>query len=196
VLQVDLSSITSPPFIGASEIGTELGPCGGTGSYSIQYNEAIGVFSGAFTFKSYCDSGVVITGSTTVSGTVYTDTSTIKDIHFDFTNFSDGSSTLSGDMNIDFDAFPIRIDFDTYIKDNATSIVDWTSNYVIYVTEDWYGVLNYNSVEINSGEYYEPDYGYVTVTTLTPFSVYYQTDTWPFNGVMVLLRGLAKPRSG
>lgn len=185
VFQVDLSSITSPPFIGASESGTIDGPCGGTVSYSIQYNETTGVFSGTFTFKSYCDSGVVISGSTTVSGTINLATSMIEDIHFKFTSLSDGSSTLSGDLNMNFTVDPIQVDFDTYLKDNATNTVYWAQDYVIYITEGVDGIVSFLDVEINSGNYYEPDYGYVTISTPTPFRVY-DSDLWPRNGVMVV----------
>ena len=181
VLQVDLSSITSPPFIGASESGTEPGPCGGTVSYSIQYNETTGVFSGTFTFKSYCDSGVVISGSTTVSGTINLGTSMIEDIHFKFTSLSDGSSTLSGNLNMDLTVSPIQADFDTYLKNNATNTVYWAQDYVIYITDGG----SYLDVEINSGNYYEPDYGYVTISTPTPFRIY-NLDLWPSSGVMVV----------
>jgi hypothetical protein len=181
VLQVDLSSITSPPFIGASESGTEPGPCGGTVSYSIQYNETTGVFSGTFTFKSYCDSGVVISGSTTVSGTINLGTSMIEDIHFKFTSLSDGSSTLSGNLNMDLTVSPIQVDFDTYLKNNATNTVYWAQDYVIYITDGG----SYLDVEINSGNYYEPDYGYVTISTPTPFRIY-NLDLWPSSGVMVV----------
>jgi len=185
VLQVDLSSITSPPFIGALQSGTEEGSCGGTVSYSMQINETTGVFSGTFTFSSYCDSGVVISGSTTVSGTFNIGTSTFDVIHFHFTNLSDGSSTLSGDMDMDFRVSPIEIDLDTYLKDNANTVY-WAQDYVIYITEGVEGFGDsYLDVEINSGKYYEPDYGYVTITTPTPFRVFYVSDLWPSSGVMV-----------
>lgn len=184
VLQVDLSSITRPPFIGASKSSTEDGPCGGTVSYSLQYNETTGVFSGTFTFSSYCDSGVVISGSTTVTGTINIGTSAIDDIHFKFTSLSDGSSTLSGNLYMDFTVSPIRIDYDTYLKDNATNTVYWAQDYVIKITEGVDVDGDYLDVEINSGNYYEPDYGYVTITTPTPFRIYV-SDLWPSSGVMV-----------
>jgi hypothetical protein len=187
VLQVDLSSITSPPFIGASESGTENGSCGGTVSYTIQYNEETGVFSGTFTFKSYCDSGVIINGSTTVDGTINPVTSTFDDIHFRFENLSDGSSTLRGDLDMDFTVDPIRAELDTYIKDNASGTVYWASKYVMNLTEIS-GYVYGADVEIISGEYYEPNYGYVTVATPTPFSILetVDTDIWPHSGVMIV----------
>lgn len=185
-LQVDLSSITSPPFIGASESGTENGSCGGTVSYIIQYNDTTGVLSGTFTFNKYCDSGVVITGSTSVSGAINLGTSTFENIHFQFETLSDGSSTLRGDLDMDFTASPIRAELDTYIRDNATGTVYWASNYVMILTEIS-GYIYAVDVEIISGDFYEPDYGYVTVETLTPFSIIetVDTDIWPHSGVMI-----------
>jgi hypothetical protein len=180
VFQIDLSSITSPPFIGATQSGTDEGPCGGTASYSMQVNETTGVFSGTFTFKSYCDSDVVITGKTTVSGTINLVTMNIEDIQFHFESLSDGNSTLRGDLDMDFTVDPIRAEFDTYLKDNATGTVYWASNYVMNITDTGY----YVDVEIISGDYYEPDYGYVTVETPDTFRVIY-TDIWPLSGTMI-----------
>ena len=181
VLQVDLSAIPGPPFVGASSSGSVSGPCGGSASYTIQYDDSTGTFSGTFTFSSYCDSGVVITGSATVSGTVNTGTSTFESVRFDFSNLSDGSSTLNGYLDIDFTVSPIRIDFDAFLKNNATSKVYWVSNYVMFVTIG----SNYVDGNISSGNYYDPDYGYVTVTTPTPFRLY-DTDSWPSSGDMVV----------
>jgi len=180
-LQVDPSSIPGPPFIGASENDTLSGPCGGTVSYTIQYNDATGAFSGTFTFNSYCDTGVTITGRTTVSGTINTGTSTIEDIRFDFTNLSDGSSTLDGYLDIDFIVSPIRIGFDALFKDGATSKVYWVSNFEMFITIGG----SYVDVNLSSGAYYDPDYGYVTITTPTPFRVY-DSDFWPSSGVIVV----------
>lgn len=182
LLKVDMSFVSGGPIIGAtqSESGSAAGPCGGTASYSLQYDDATGIFSGRFTFNSYCDSGVVITGTTTVSGTINIGLSIFEDIHFDFNNLSDGNSTLKGYIDIDFTVSPIRVDFDTLLKDNATSKVYWASDYVMYVTED----VNYADVNISSGTYYDPDYGYVTIITPTPLRVY-DTDIWPSSGTII-----------
>lgn len=181
VLKVDLSTISGPPFVGGSSSGSISGPCGGTVSYSIQYNETTGSFSGTFNFNSYCDSGVVITGTTTVSGIVNLDSETFETVRFDFTNLSDGSSTMSGYIDIDYTVSPVRVDFDAFLKDNATSKVYWVSNYVMFVTIG----AGYADINISSGVYYDPDYGYVMVATTTPFRVY-DTDAWPSSGVMVV----------
>ena len=55
----------------------------------------------------------------------------------------------------------------------------------MYITEGVDGIGSYLDVEITSGKYYEPDYGYVTISTPTPFRVY-DSDLWPRNGVMVV----------
>lgn len=180
-LQADLSSIPGPPYIGATESGSEPGPCGGTVSYTLQYNDATGAFSGSFTFSSYCDTGVTISGGTTVSGTINTGTSALEDIRFDFTNLSDSSSTLKGYMDIDFTVSPILIGFDFLLKDTASSKVYWASNFVMNVTI----ATSYVDVNLSSGAYYDPDYGYVTITTPTPFRVY-DVDAWPSSGVIVV----------
>jgi len=86
---------------------------------------------------------------------------------------------------MDFTVDPIRVDFDTYLKDNVTNTVYWAQDYVLYITEGLDSIGSYLYVEINSGNYYEPDYGYVAISTPTPFRVY-DSDLWPRNGVMVV----------
>ena len=43
---------------------------------------------------------------------------------------------------------------------------------------------SYVNVEV-SGKYYDSDYGYVTITTLTPLCIYYN-DSFPSDGVFVI----------
>jgi hypothetical protein len=193
VLQVDFSTVSSGPFAGAtqSDSGSFSGPCGGTVSYSIQYDDVTGVFSGTFTFNSFCYSGVVITGSATVSGTVDILSETFENFRLDFTNLSDGSSTLSGYVDYDFTVSPILVDFDAFFKDNATAKVYWVSNYVMEITEDTAdvggsGFPDWVDVRIVSGQYYDPTYGYIDVVTTVNFR-FLEIDnyTWPVSGVLV-----------
>jgi len=190
LLQVDLSSVSGGPIIGAtqSESGSVSGPCGGTASYTIQFDDQTGVFSGSFSFSNYCDGGVTISGSANFSG--FLDLSdpnnpTFETVTFTFTNLSDGSSTLDGTIEIDLSSSPIIVIFDTLLQDDSTEKVYWSQDYVMYVTEGVDGTGNYVDVEIISGTYYDPDYGYVTVETTTAFRVY-ENNEWPSSGVMVV----------
>jgi hypothetical protein len=192
ILQVDLSSVSGGPSIGAiqSESGSVSGSCGGTASYSIQVDDQTGDFSGSFNFSSYCDGGVTISGSANFSG--FIDLSdpnnpTFETIAFTFTNLSDGSSTLNGTIEIDLSGSPIIMTIGALFKDNSTGKVYWLQNYTMEITEGSDIGGNYVEVEISSGKYYDPDYGYVTVSTdpIAPFKIY-DLDEWPSSGVLIV----------
>jgi hypothetical protein len=192
LFQLDLSSVSGGPIIGATqtESGSVSGPCGGTASYSIQVDDQTGVFSGSFSFSNYCDGGVTISGSANFSG--FFDLSdpnnpTFETITFTFTNLSDGSSTLNGTIEIDLSGSPIILTIGALFKDNSTGKVYWVQNYTMEMTERSDIGGNYVEVEISSGKYYDPDYGYVTVLTdpIAPFKMY-DSYEWPSSGVLIV----------
>ncbi len=73
----------------ASESGSIPGGCGGSASYSITIDEGTLDFDMTLNFKSYCESGVTISGATTVTGHV----SGMSDINMTMT----GSQLLVAD---------------------------------------------------------------------------------------------------
>jgi len=192
LFQVDLSSVSGGPMIGATqtESGSVDGPCGGTASYRIQVDDQTGVFSGSFSFSSYCDGGVTLSGSANFSGKFDLsdpNNPTFERITFTFTNLSDGSSTLDGTIEIDPSDSPVIMTIGVKLKDNATGKVYWVQNYTMEMTEGSDVGGYYVEVEISSGKYYDPDYGYVTVLTdpIAPFKMYDSGD-WPSSGVLIV----------
>ena len=192
LLQVDLSSVSGGPIIGATqtESGSVEGPCGGTASYSIQVDDQTGIFSGSFSFSSYCDGGVTLSGSANFSGKFDLsdpNNPTFERITFTFTNLSDGSSTLDGTIEIDPSGSPVIMTIGLKLKDNATGKVYWVQNYTMEMTDGSDSGGYYVEVEISSGKYYDPDYGYVTVLTdpIAPFKIY-DSDQWPSSGVLIV----------
>jgi hypothetical protein len=190
LLQVDLSFLSGGSFIGAtqSESGSMSGTCGGSASYTMQYNDQTGVFSGNFSFSSYCNGGVTYSGGASFSG--YLDLSdpnnpSFESFTFTFTHLSDGSSTLNGTIDIDFSSSPTIVTFDALLKDNVSGKVYWVKDYGMSITEGSDGTGNYVDLDILSGSYYDPDYGYITVETPTPIRTY-DLDEWPSEGVIVV----------
>ena len=61
------------------------------------------------------------------------------------------------------------------LLDSSTGKTYWVKDYTYTLTG--------SSLTI-SGTYYDPDYGYVTVTTVTPLQVA-STDAWPTAGVLL-----------
>lgn len=190
LFQVDLSFVSGGPFIGVtqSESGSVSGTCGGTASYTIQYNDQSGDFWGNFSFSSYCNGGVTFSGGVNFSGSLdLSDPNNpiFDEFTFTFTNLSDGSGTFNGTVNIDFSSTPIIVSFNAYLKDNTTEKVYWVRDYDMYITEGADGIGNYVDLEIVSGTYYDPDYGYITIETTTPIRTY-EIDEWPSSGVIVV----------
>jgi hypothetical protein len=190
LLQADLSFISGGPYIGAvqSDSGSISGSCGGSASYTMQYNDQTGVFSGNYSFSSYCYAGITYSGSASFSGYVDIsdpDNPTFQSFTFTITHLSDGSSTLDGTLDIDFSSSPTIATFDALLKDNVTGKVYWVKDYDLSITEGSDGGGDYVSLEILSGSYYDPDYGYITLDTPTPIKTY-DIDEWPSEGVIVV----------
>jgi hypothetical protein len=190
LFQVDLSSISSGPIIGAtqSESGSVSGACGGTASYFIQYNDQTGDFSGSFTFSGYCEAGVTLSGSASFSGSLdLSDPNNpiLDGATFTFSNISDGNSTLNGTIDIDLSSSPSMVTFDALFKDGVTGKVYWIKDYEMSITEGVDGTGYYVDLDILSGAYYDPDHGYITVETTTPIRAY-EINEWPSSGVIVV----------
>jgi hypothetical protein len=194
LLQIDLSSVSGGPVIGAtqSESGSISGPCGGTASYTIKVDDQTGVFSGSLNFSSYCDGGVTISGTTDFSGTLDLsdpNNPTFETVTLSFTNLTEGSATLSGTIVVDLSSSPIIVTFNARLKDNSTGKVYKVENYMMEITLgpdlDFDGDPDYVDVEISSGKYYDPDYGYVDVLTLAPFRIN-DGDEYPSSGILLV----------
>jgi hypothetical protein len=67
------------------------------------------------------------------------------------------------------------------LGDNSTGEVYWVRDYTMTVTEVAYYAVTF---EI-SGSFYDPDYGFVLLSTPVPFLIDYDDD-WPSEGVLVL----------
>ena len=192
LFDVDLTSARGGPNIGATqtESGSISGSCGGTASYTIQVDDQTGVFSGSFSFSSYCDGGVTISGAASFSGGLDLsdpNNPTFETIIFTFTNLSDGTATLNGSIEIDLSGVPVIMTIGALFKENASGKVFWVQNYTMEITEGSDVGGNYVEVEISSGKYYDPDYGYVSVSTdpMAPFKVY-DFNAWPSSGTLIV----------
>jgi hypothetical protein len=67
------------------------------------------------------------------------------------------------------------------LQDNSTGKVYKVEAYTLTLTEQ----VNYADVELLSGRYFDPDYGYVSITTTTPLRIYVG-DNYPSDGVIVV----------
>jgi hypothetical protein len=184
--RVDLMSRSGGISLGAvyEETDTVYGDCGGSASYTITVDDVNGEFSGRFNYDDYCSQGVTLSGRVSFSGEVDVDTGDILTFTFSFNNLTatsgSDSFTLRGDISYDVNDSSISVSMDMLLKDNNTGKVYWARD----CTMTWTEGAGYVEFEW-SGRYYDPDEGYVVVSTNTPF-VIYDGDDWPSEGVLVI----------
>jgi hypothetical protein len=159
------------------------GSCGGNASYTIQVNDATGQFSGNMTYNNYCSGGVTINGSTTYSG-INNGSSGIRAFTFTFTNLTmtigSSSSTLNGSITYTYISTGFTATVDLQQRDNVTGKLFRIDNWNLSVTK----TSSYLQYSV-SGRFYHSDYGYVEISTPTPFLIY-TGQIWPSQGVMIV----------
>jgi hypothetical protein len=181
-----------------SESDTVFGACGGDASHTFQIDDVTGEFSGNFNYYSYCSDGAVINGSTGISGTIDLETEEITHITYTFSSLDvamdDDSLTIDGEIEYDIpNSSSFTANVDMRMRDGSTGKVYWINNYTMTISmvsaSCSYSInppsclRSYNQF-VASGRFYYPDYGYVDLSTPTPFRIYSGSDC-PSQGVMV-----------
>jgi hypothetical protein len=160
------------------------GECGGSVTYTVSYDEQAGTMSGSMSFNDYCSGGVTLSGGSSFSGRIDPQTYQMVDFSFTFDRYTvasgDGSFSCSGSISYDMGSYPQTATVNMYMKDGATAAVYRLENYVMSMSD--YG--SYAEVSIISGNFYHPEYGYVSLATTTPLQIYF-SDDWPFAGELV-----------
>ncbi len=181
------SNIVSRAIV--SDSGTINGDCGGTASYTTEADVVTGDFTVTIIFNSFCSSGTTISGTVSYSGKI--DIATGYFLYFTVSfdsltiNSSYGSVTLKGNIYYDdlywsLSKISFRATSNLLIRDNATRQVCKLEDYRVIYT----ATSDYLEFEI-SGKYYHPNYGYVIVSTTTPFRIYVG-NSYPSQGVLVV----------
>jgi hypothetical protein len=184
--QVDFTSRSDGTLTGAiyTVSDTVCGNCGGSASYTISVDDQTGDFSGSFTFASYCEDGVIISGGATFSGQVDVNTEDLLKFSLSFSALTGTSGnesfTISGDISLDLTVYPYIMSISVLVRDESTGEVYWVKDYTMTVTEG----ATYIDIEL-SGTYYDPNYGYVILSTPTPLRIY-EDHYWPSQGVLVV----------
>jgi hypothetical protein len=169
------------PLATTTESGTINGDCGGSATYSFKVDDQTGAFSGTFVFSNYCDAGTTINGSTTVNGTMDLVDEVIVTINYTFNGMQSSDVVLKGTVGIDDSGYPPNSSttFNLLVQNTANSKVYKYDNYVLSGTE-----VDASISFDMTGTYYDPDYGYVAVTTPVDFIVGIDDD-WPSSGEML-----------
>lgn len=177
------SGIATPRAI-VTESGTEYDGYGGSFTYSMSIDDQTGSFTGSFAFNNYHgDSGGVISGSVNVSGNYNFGTGSIDHLHFSIASLAmtDGFSSVTASGSIDLlNGNPATATETLYLTDNSTGKTVWIDNFTVNVTEG----TGFTEVTL-SGKIYLHDYGYVVISTSTPFH-YLSGGTYPSIGTMIV----------
>lgn len=168
-----------------SENGNFTGDCGGNASYAVQLDNLTGDFSGNINFNSFCSEGTTLSGAATFSGTYNIPADQFNQFTFTFDSLTatlgTDSFTFNGSLAYVFQSSTsVTATMEMHLRDNATGKVYWVNNYAMAISEG----PGYIQFEV-SGRFYDPDYGYVELSTPTPFHIN-SGQSWPSQGVMIL----------
>jgi hypothetical protein len=92
-----------------------------------------------------------------------------------------GSVTMSGTVSGNFAPPSLTLTMNYLIRDNGSDKVYKVENYVVTYVEG----LDWVETTCSSGRYYHPDYGYVEVATVEPFTQYVG-DFGPSSGDLII----------
>ena len=166
-----------------TETETINGNCGGSANYTLNINDVTGDFNGTFIFTQYCEDGILISGDTNINGTFNLTTGDIITIAYAFDNLTVDEFIYKGNIFVNWAVAPLIITFDLLGEDSVANKVYWAREYSILITE-----INATDIEIEvTGTYYDPDQGYVTVSTPEPLLV--STEDWPILGILLCIGG-------
>ena len=161
-----------------TESDTINGDCGGTATYDVTYDESSGVFSGNFTYTSFCSGSINLSGRATFSGVMDSGGGGFDHFSFSFSNLTttaDGqSNTVNGTLECDFQGSDVIITSNMVVAQSSSGLVCWLSNYTIQIYD--------NQMEI-SGRYYNPIHGYVDFITTSPLIIS-EVSQFPSDGIV------------
>ena len=181
---IDPSSTSAGASFGATGSGSLPGNCGGEAFYNITYDDVSGAFSGTINFVGYCEYGVTLNGFAPFSGTLDPGTGQFKEFTISFTlvNVIEGSDSfaMQGSISYTFQPASVDVNMEMLLRDNSTMAVFWINNYNMTLP------VQPGYVEFTiSGRFYDPAYGYVDVSTPTPFCINHG-ELYPFQGVLII----------
>lgn len=186
--QIDLSYQKKNVSVGEVTTTSETiyGTCevGGSATFTGTYDDVSYEGSSKITYHDYCEDNIVVSGK--VQSTSQFDFDTListSESSYDHLTVTNGvdSLTLDGDIAIviPFEQ-PMTMTINLVSKDNNTQKVYKLENYVAVVDD-----LVDEVSAVVSGKYYDPDYGYVDISTESTF-YRLETENHPYAGSLVV----------
>ena len=169
-----------------TEKETIQGDCGGSASYTVQVDDVSGSFTGSMTFNYYCSENKTIFGNAGFSGQVDINSGDFLNFNLDINmvSLSSGnqSYTMDGDLSVDLSGPTSTASLEMKMKDNSGEVF-WIHNYELNISED----VDHVDIEA-TGRFYNPTYGYVDLSTITPLRTY-NIHEWPSSGELQIVGG-------
>lgn len=148
-----------------------------------------GDFDVNVTYRSYSDDCVFyMSGRTNEKGNIdpYSYKYTHITITYEALVFTIGgtSITQSGTWFTDYRLYPVKEIMDIVTRDDSTGKTYWMKDYESYWSTGWNGSSNYDELE-TTGQYYDPDYGYVDITTEQALRIRFD-ESHPYEGELII----------
>ena len=184
--KIDIKSHRGDSLAVQTEQDTIQGDCGGSASYTVQVDDVSGAFTGSMTFNYYCSENKTISGNAGFSGQVDINSGDFLNFNLDINmvSLSSGnqSYTIDGDLSVDVSGPTSTASLEMKMKDNSGEVF-WVNNYVLNISE----AVDYVDIEA-TGKFYNPTYGYVDLSTITPLRTY-NNNEWPSSGELQIVGG-------
>jgi hypothetical protein len=163
------------------------GGCGGSASGSLTINDVTSDIYASIAFDSYCEAGVSLSGSMNFS--LILDSASadygLMTMNFNNLRITDAieSVVMSGSLRFDSMILSPTITINMLLQDPVGKVYKM-KDFVMTMGSGTDGTGDYADISM-SGRLYDPDYGYVELSTTVPMRVYL-TDNWPSSGSYVL----------
>lgn len=155
-----LPSLDFAPTVTPLAVTSIDGTCGGTATANISEGQTSA--SGSIVYDNYCDAGVTLNGSVTLSATLNTSTNVVS-MTMSFNSLTAGVGSISGTISMSEDlddpSAPMTMSMNIVLTD-ALNQTYWVENYTMTITPG--GTVD--SVQI-SGTYHDFDAGHVVITS-------------------------------
>lgn len=165
--QIMIASVTNDRIVGS---------CGGEALYTLNTNEQTESFTGSFSYKNYCEDGITLNGVVKISGS-------LEAMTFSFNSFQiqapSESSILEGTVLVEINGSTAMMTMNTLSRDDQKNKTFKMENLKFKVISG----SGFSDITI-TGRFYDPEYGYVDITTPVPFRVN-NGSNWPSSGEML-----------
>jgi hypothetical protein len=149
-----------PPTVKPLAVQTIDGTCGGSATANITEGQTSA--SGSIVFDNYCDAGVTLSGSVSLSATLNTSTNVVS-ISMSFIGLTSGGGSISGTVSMSEDLDDPNAAMHMSMNIVLTDALDqtyWVDHYTMTITPG--GTVD---AVLFSGTYHDFDAGHVVITS-------------------------------